>query len=95
MKKKITVKDKMQNGYFYYLTKPIGKGFHPDFKPELTPKQMLELGVFGGFCSVDCFGVVALRRRQSRVHDGDGCFLRFSGNGCFVPFSVVFHCRSL
>ncbi len=38
----------------YYLTEPIGKNFHPDFKPELTPKQMLKLGVFGGKYMTDC-----------------------------------------
>jgi hypothetical protein len=38
----------MQKGYVYYLTEPIGKNFDPVFKPDLTPKQMLALGVFGG-----------------------------------------------
>lgn len=53
MKKKIQFNDKMQNGY-YYLTEPIGKNFDPEFKPELTPKEMLELGVFGGKYMTDC-----------------------------------------
>ncbi len=44
----------MQKNFVYYLTEPIGKNFHPDFKPELTPKQMLELGVFGGKYMTDC-----------------------------------------
>jgi hypothetical protein len=49
MKKRvIVVNDKMQRGYRYLLTEPIGMNFDPDFKPELTPKQMLSLGVFGG-----------------------------------------------
>lgn len=52
--KKITVNDKMQNNYIYYLTESKGKGFHPDFKPELTPKKMLKLGVFGGKYMTDC-----------------------------------------
>lgn len=52
--KSIVVNDKMQSGYEYYLVDPIGKNFHPDFKPELTPKQMLELGVFGGKYMTDC-----------------------------------------
>jgi hypothetical protein len=46
--KKIVVNDKMQKGYSYFLTEPVGKNFDPDFNPELTPKEMLELGVFGG-----------------------------------------------
>lgn len=54
MKKKITVNDKMQKGYSYYLTKPIGKSFDPDFKPDLTPKEMLHLGIFGGKYMTDC-----------------------------------------
>lgn len=44
----------MQKNYTYYLTEPVGKNFHPEFKPELTPKQMLELGVFGGKYMTDC-----------------------------------------
>lgn len=53
-KKKVTVNDIMQTGYSYYLTEPAGKNFHPDFKPEYTPKEMLELGVFGGKYMTDC-----------------------------------------
>lgn len=48
MKKKIIVNNKMQKNYSYYRTEKMGKNFHPDFKPELSPKQMLEIGVFGG-----------------------------------------------
>lgn len=44
----------MQTGYSYVLTRPTGKDFHPDFQPELTPKEMLELGVFGGKYMTDC-----------------------------------------
>jgi hypothetical protein len=45
---KIVVNDNFQKHYVYYLTEKEGKNFHKDFKPELTPKQMLEIGVFGG-----------------------------------------------
>jgi hypothetical protein len=54
MKHIIYVSDKMQTGYSYELTQPPGKNFAPDFKPELTPKQMLKLGVFGGKYMTDC-----------------------------------------
>lgn len=46
--KTVTVSDKMQKKYTYVLTEPAGKNFDPEFRPDLTPKEMLELGVFGG-----------------------------------------------
>jgi len=46
----------MQKNYRYVLTAPAGKNFAPDFRPELTPKQMLQLGVFGGKYMTDCRG---------------------------------------
>lgn len=46
-KKVIPVRDSLQT-YKYRLTEPIGQNFDPEFKPQLTPQQMLELGVFGG-----------------------------------------------
>ena len=54
MNRKIIVKDLMQDGYVYFLTEPEGQNFDPVFKPELTPKEMLELGVFGGKYMTDC-----------------------------------------
>ncbi len=47
-KRRVAVNDLMQTGYVYFCTEPIGKNFHADFHPELTPQKMLELGVFGG-----------------------------------------------
>jgi hypothetical protein len=52
----ITVNDTMQQGYRYELTEPPGKNLHPDFKPQLTPAQLLEMGVFGGKYMTDCRG---------------------------------------
>lgn len=51
--KKVVVRDKMQN-CTYLLTEPEGKNFAADFKPQLTPAEMLELGVFGGKYMTDC-----------------------------------------
>jgi hypothetical protein len=44
----------MQRGYTYELHEPTGKNFDEGFEPDLTPKQMLELGVFGGKYLNDC-----------------------------------------
>ena len=53
-KETIVVNDKMQKNFRYVLIEPAGKNFHPEFKPELTPREMLELGVFGGKYMTDC-----------------------------------------
>jgi len=44
----ITTHDPLQPRYSYVCEEPVGKNFDSDFRPELTPKEMLELGVFGG-----------------------------------------------
>jgi hypothetical protein len=51
---RVLVNDKMQKHFSYVLTEPVGKNFDPRFRPELTPKQMLALGVFGGVYMRDC-----------------------------------------
>ena len=52
--RRITVNDRMQHGYTYQLTEPIGRNFDVGFAPELTPRELLELGVFGGKYMTDC-----------------------------------------
>jgi hypothetical protein len=51
---KIIVNDRMQKGYHYFLTRSAGRDFDPEFRPQLTPKQMLAMGVFGGKYMTDC-----------------------------------------
>ena len=43
----VRMHDKYQT-YEYGVTEPEGKNFDQEFTPDLSPQQMLELGVFGG-----------------------------------------------
>ncbi len=52
--RRVVVNDRMQRGYVYFRTAPPGRQFAAAFRPELTPKQMLKLGVFGGKYMTDC-----------------------------------------
>lgn len=54
MRKTVQVSDLMQKNYSYELTEPVGENFDKNFDPDLSPKQMLELGVFGGKYMTDC-----------------------------------------
>jgi len=52
--KEVIVNDRMQRDYRYLRREPVGRNFDPEFTPELTPREMLELGVFGGKYMTDC-----------------------------------------
>ncbi len=52
----VVVNDKMQRGYRYALTEWAGRKFDPEFRPELTPREMLALGIFGGKYMTDARG---------------------------------------
>lgn len=54
--KTVVVNDRMQQGYRYVLTESVGQNFGQGFRPQLTPKEMLGLGVFGGKYLTDCCG---------------------------------------
>ncbi len=75
--KHIKVNDKMQKGYRYELSAPVGRNFDPRFKPDLTPKAMLDLGVFGGVYLRDCgkefpknwFAKAKFQKKGDYTHD--------------------------
>ncbi len=91
--KQTRVNDKMQKGYSYALSELEGKNFDPAFKPQLTPKQMLELGVFGGVYMRDCtnefpkewFAHVKFQKAGSYTHDPK---LNYFGVNASQPLSV-------
>lgn len=88
--KTVIVNDKMQKGYRYMLTEPAGKNFDPGFRPELTPKEMLEMGVFGGRYMTDCkkeFPASWFRRAKlcPERHDPE---LNYFGVNASQPLSV-------
>jgi hypothetical protein len=50
----VSVNDLMQRGYVYLRTEPEGRNFHKGFSPQLSPRELLALGVFGGKYMTDC-----------------------------------------
>ncbi len=50
----IHVWNKMEKDYSYVLDEEPGKGFAPEFKPFMSPGEILALGAFGGRYMNDC-----------------------------------------
>lgn len=46
--KTVDVNEDYQTGYSYGLSEETGQNFDSEFRPDLTPKQMLQAGIFGG-----------------------------------------------
>ena len=90
LKMLIVVNDPMQKGYRYELSAQTGRNFDPGFKPELTPKQMLELGVFCGKYMTDTqaeFPESWFELAKLSLHDRD-CSLNYFGVDASQPLSV-------
>ena len=88
--KRVEVNDSMQRGYVYWLNEPAGRNFHPDFRPELTPQEMLELGVFGGRYMTDCLDEfpAAWFKKARLCHERHDAELNFFGVNASQPLSV-------
>lgn len=87
--RKIVVNDLMQQGYVYYLTEPVGENFDLEFRPELTPAEMLEMGVFGGKYMTDCTDEFpkAWFRRAKLCHECHNPELNFFGINASKPLA--------
>jgi hypothetical protein len=87
---RVVVNDLMQRGYVYFLTEPMGRNFREDFRPELTPKQMLKLGVFGGKYLTDCVKEFPADwfRGAKLCHERHDAGLNFFGVNASQPLAV-------
>lgn len=80
----------MQQGYRYTRSVAIGEGFDPTFLPELTPAEMLGLGVFCGKYMTDCkaeFPADWFEDAKLVPHRPD-CSLNYFGVRASVPLRV-------
>ena len=89
MRRVVIVNDKMQQGYRYELSASVGRDFDPQFRPDLTPKQMLELGVFCGKYLTDCRDEYPARwfARAKLSPSGRDCSLNYFGVDASQPLS--------
>jgi len=90
MAKRIIVNDRMQRNYRYDLTAAAGRGFDPEFQPDLSPRQMLEMGVFCGKYMTDCAAEFPKSwfAGAKLAEKGRDCSLNYFGVDASQPLSV-------
>jgi len=86
----VVVEDRMQQGYRYARSAPMGRGFDPDFQPELTPADMLRLGVFCGKYITDCRDEFPASwfEKARLAPDRADCSLNYFGVRASVPLHI-------
>jgi hypothetical protein len=89
-KRTVIVNDRMQKDYRYRLTARTGRDFDPEFTPDLTPQQMLRLGVFCGKYMTDTRGEFPQSwfRRAKLAKGKRDCKLNFFGVDASQPLLV-------
>jgi hypothetical protein len=86
----VTVNDTMQRKYRYVRSAPVGRSFDPQFRPDLTPKEMLALGIFCGKYMTDCrkeFPASWFARARLSP-SGRDCALNYFGVDASQPLSA-------
>lgn len=88
-KRHVRVHDKMQKDYRYELSARAGQDFDPEFTPDLTPAEMLRLGVFCGKYMTDCTKEFPKSwfERAKLSPQGRDCSLNYFGVDASQPLS--------
>lgn len=85
----VVVHDRMQQGYRYMRTAPVGRCFDPGFEPELAPAEMLKLGIFCGKYMTDCTAEFPGWFEGAKLApEGPDCSLNYFGIRASAPLRV-------
>lgn len=86
----VVVNDLMQQDYSYELVAGEGREFDPTFVPDLSPREMLELGVFCGVYMRDCRDEFPASwfAKARLAESAPDCTLNYFGVKAGTPLSV-------
>jgi hypothetical protein len=87
---RVVVNDLMQSNYVYERIARVGRDYDDGFAPELTPRELLALGVFGGRYMTDCAAEFPRSwfARAKLCHERHDPALNYFGVNASQPLSV-------